>query len=76
MIMIHGIKEIENEDSNDIVSETLNEHLQEKYTDVDSDRNHWIGTPKEGKKLKPIVIMFVRYNTRNKVFKNKKVERH
>ena len=40
MIMIHSIKEIENEDSNDIVSETLNEHLQEKYTDVDSDRNH------------------------------------
>lgn len=48
------------------MAETLNEHLQEKYTDVHSDQSHRIRKHKKGKKLKPtVVIQLVRYNIRN-----------
>ena len=34
-ILLHGVNESENEDSDTIVTETLNELLQEKLTDID-----------------------------------------
>ena len=42
-ILVHGVKESENEDTDVVVMETLNELLQEKLTDLDIDRSHWIG---------------------------------
>ena len=39
-IFVHGVKECENEDNKDVVTETLDEFLQEKLTDVDIDRSH------------------------------------
>ena len=76
-ILVHGMKESENEDTDTVVTETLNELLQEKLTDIDIDRSHRIGRLKKGKQSRPIIIKFARYNIRNRVFKNKKkVERH
>ena len=36
-ILVHGVKESENKDTNVVVTEALNELLQEKLTDVDTD---------------------------------------
>ena len=71
-ILLHGVKESENEDTNTVVTETLNELLQEKLTDIDIDRSYWIGRLKKDKQSRPIIIRFARYNIRNRVFKNKK----
>ena len=71
-ILVHGMKERENEDTDTVVTETLNELLQEKLTDIDIDRSHRIGRLKKGKQSRPIIIKFARYNIRNIVFNNKK----
>ena len=65
-------KESENEDTDVIVKEILNELLQEKFANVDIDRSHQIGTIKNIKQSRCIIIKFARYNIRNRVFKNKK----
>ena len=65
-------KESENEDTDVIVKEILNELLQEKFANVDIDRSHQIGTIKNIKQSRSIIIKFARYNIRNRVFKNKK----
>ena len=65
---MHGVKESENEDTDVVVMETLNELLQEKLTDLDIDRSHWIGKLKKGKQSRPIIIRFGGYNIRNTVF--------
>ena len=69
---MHGVKKDENEDTDTVVVETLNELWQEKLTDIDIDRSHGIGRLKKGKQSRPIIIKFVRYNIRNIVFNNKK----
>ena len=46
-ILMHGVKESENEDTDTVVTETFNELLQEKLTDIDIDRSHWIGRLKK-----------------------------
>ena len=46
-ILVHGVKESENEDTSIVVTETWNKLLQEKLTDVDTDRSHWIGRLKK-----------------------------
>ena len=71
-ILLPGLKESENEDTDTAVTETLNEILQEKLTDIDIDRSHRIGRLKKGKQSRPIIINFARYNIRYRVFKNKK----
>ena len=68
-ILVHGVKESENEDTNTVVTEPLSELLQEKLTDIDRDG---IGRLKKGKQSRPIIIKFARYNNTNRVFKNKK----
>ena len=53
------------------MTETVNELLREKLTDIDIDRSHWILRLKKGKQSRPIIIKFVRYNIRNKKTKLK-----
>ena len=74
-ILVHGVKESENEGTDVVVTETLNELLQEKLTDVDIDRSHRIGKLKKGEHSRSI-IKFVRYNIRNSILKLEKFERH
>ena len=51
----------------------INEHLEEEVTEKELDRTHRIGNPKSGyKRLRPIIVKFACYNTRRKVFVNKK----
>ena len=53
------------------MAETLNELLQEKFIDIDIDRSHRIGRLSKGNQSRPIIIMFVMHNIRNRVFKKK-----
>ena len=51
----------------------INEHLEEEVTEKELDRTHRIGNPKSGnKRPRPIIVKFACYNTRRKVFVNKK----
>ena len=43
---MHGVTESQYEDTDFVLTETLNELLQEKLTDVDIDRRHRIGNLK------------------------------
>ena len=44
-----------------------------KITDNDIDRKHGIEKPKNNGKPRPVIIKFVRYNDRKKVFSSKKL---
>ena len=72
-IFIHGITETQDENTDDISLRTINEHLELELTEKELDRIHRIGNPKSGnKKTRAIIVKFARYNTRRKVFVNKK----
>ena len=72
-ILIHGITETQDENTDDISLRTINEHLELELTEKELDRTHRIGNPKSGNKRPiPIIAKFSRYITRRKVFVNKK----
>ena len=72
-ILIHDITETQNENTDDISLRTINEHLELELTEKELDHTHRIGNPKSGnKRPRPIIVKFARYNTRRKVFLNKK----
>ena len=72
-MLIHGIIETQDENTDDISLRTINEYLELELTEKELDRTHRIGNPKSGcKRPRPIIVKFVRYNTRRKAFVNKK----
>ena len=60
-ILVHSIKVI---DTDVVVTEALNELLQEKFIDADIDQSHRTGKRKNGKHPMPIFTMFASYNIR------------
>ena len=47
--------------------------MEEGLTEVEIERTHRVGKPKQNKKTpRPIIIKFVRYNCRRRIFLNKK----
>ena len=72
-ILIHDITETQNKNTDDISLRTINEHLELELTEKELDRTHRISNQKSGnKRPRPINVKFARYNTRRKVFVNKK----
>ena len=72
-ILIHGITETQDENTDDISLGAINEYLELEPTQKEPDGTHRIGNPKSGNKNpRPIIVKFGRYNTRRKVFINKK----
>ena len=72
-LLVHGIPEEQGEGTDSIVLNAINEHLEEELTEVDSERTHRVRKPKQNKKTpRPIIIKFVRYNCRRRIFLNKK----
>ena len=68
-ILIHGITETQDENTDDISLRTINEHLELELTEKELDRTHRIGNPKSGnKRPRPIIVKFARYNIRRKIF--------
>ena len=71
-LLLHGVPESNRENTDEIVVNTIIDKMGEEIQDIDLDRTHRIGKPKEDGKSRPIIIKFARYNTRSKVFSNKK----
>ena len=72
-LLIHGLKESNSENTDNLAIKNLNEHIGTSLTSADIDRSHRLGKKKEpGTKPRPIIVKFLRYNDRSKVFKNKK----
>ena len=74
-LMIHGVDELEGEDTDELCIKVIEEHMNHKIKSEDIDRSHRLGNPKKSIKAKPrpIIVKFVRYNTRNRIYKNEKV---
>ena len=71
-ILIHGITETQDENTDDISLRPINEHLKLQLTEKELDRTHVVGNSKsDNKRPRPIIVKFARYNTRRKVFVNK-----
>ena len=71
--LVHGIAEEKEEITDEVIINTLNEKLDSKITLQYIEKTHRIGEPKKTSgKTRPITVKFVRYNDRNRVFRNKK----
>ena len=51
---------------------TVNEELLEAITINEIDRSHRLGKSQAGK-IRPVIVKFARYHTRNKIFRKKKL---
>ena len=73
-LLVHGIVEETVEDTDEKIISTLQQSVDVTIKPKDIDRPHRLGKPKSSKNAKscPIIIMFVRYNTRNRIYRNKK----
>ena len=59
-LLLHGINENKDEDTDAISLNTLNENLQLELTELNIERSDRIGKPKPYGKPRPIIIKFVR----------------
>ena len=71
-LLVHGIEEKEGEQTDKVIIDTVVEKMNMAITSDDLDRSHRIGKKKEGNKSRLIIVKFSRYNTRHKIFSNKK----
>ena len=71
-ILIHGVKEEQNEDTDNVVVKLIKDSLEEDVDLTELDRSHRIGKKKSNGKARSIIVKFARYNVRRKVFYNKK----
>ena len=72
-LLVHGVEENRNEDTDTLSINIINEHLELDIQPFDIDRIHRIGNKnKARKKGRAIIIKFTRYNSRKKVFMNKR----
>ena len=73
-LLVHGIVEETVEDTEQKIICTLQQSMDETIQPEDIDRSHRLGKPKSSKNVKPrsIIVKFVRYNTCNRIYRNKK----
>ena len=71
-MLIHGLPESKHVNTDELVIHTIKEKMWEEIKKDEIDRSHRLGAPKNNGKSRPIIIKFVRYNTRCRIFKNKK----
>ena len=72
-LLIHGIPENKNKNTDVLAMEVIETKMDIKITDNDIDRTHRIGKPIKNGTTKPVIIKFVRYNDRKKIFSSKKL---
>ena len=74
-LLLHGIPEKKQENTDELCIKAINEHLDLDINDSDIDRTHRIENPRNtDEKPRPIVIKLVRYNDRKNIFDSKKVK--
>ena len=72
-VLVHGIKETKDEDTDKIVIDIISKDLDIIVDEKDLDRSHRIGRMASNLgKPRPIIVKFSRYNMRKKVFSSKK----
>ena len=72
-MLIHGIQENRDQNTDEKAIATLNEKLDLELSDHDVDRTHKTGTVTPTRtKPRPIIVKFIRYAEKNKVFTNNK----
>ena len=73
--MIHGVDQVEGEGTNELSIKVIEEHINKRIKPEDIDRSHRLGNPKiyVNAKPRPIIVKYVRYNTRNIIYRNNKV---
>ena len=71
-LLLHNIPETSNENTDDLVIKTVNEELLEAITINEIDISHRLGKSQAGK-IRPVIVKFARYHTRNKIFRKKKL---
>ena len=71
-LLIHGIDQVEGEDTDELSIKVIEEHVNQKIKPEDIDK---LGNPKKSIKAKPrpIIVKFVKYNNRNSIYRNKKL---
>ena len=70
-LLIYGIPENKNENTDVLAMEVTKTDI--KNTGNDIGRTHRIGKPENNVKPRPVIIKFVRYNDRKKVFSSQKL---
>ena len=70
-ILIHGLKENQNEDTEEVVIDKIKSEMDLDISPGDIDRTHRIGVPTKGKN-RLIIVRSVRYIDRRRIFTNKK----
>ena len=71
---MHGIEEESNENNDQRVIDVLSESMGETISLQDIDRPHRLPGKKPNGKSRPVIVEFVRYNTRNLILKIKKLK--
>ena len=74
-IFSQGIPELPNENAGNVVMQTMTEHLDINVTENDPDRSQQYRLGKRStshNKSRPIIMILVKYNVRNKIFYSKK----
>ena len=72
-LLIHGITEGNQENTDDLALEIFREKLDIELTQRDLDRTHRIGkNDKRSNRPRPVIVKFIRYNDRKKIFSKKK----
>ena len=71
-LVIPGLPELKNENTDELVIDTIKGKIWEEIIKDEIHRSHRLGAFKNNGKSRPIIISFVRYNTRCRIFKNKK----
>ena len=72
-MLLHGISENKDEDTDKISLNTLNENVQLELNELNIERSHGIRKAKPDGNPHSIIIKFVRYNIRKKVQERKKI---
>ena len=73
MLLIHGITEGNQENTDDLALEFVREKSDIKLTQRDLDRTYRIGkNDKRSNQPRPVIVKFIRYNDRKKMFSKKK----
>ena len=73
-LLVHGIVEETVEDTDEKIINTLQQSMDGTIKTEDIDKSYMPGKPKPSKNANscPIIVKFVRYNTRNRIHRNKK----
>ena len=73
-LLLHGVRELEGENTNNIIMKTVKEEMDIGILEEDLDQTHRVGSPNVCKEVKPrpIIIKFACFDVSSTVYKNKK----